>query len=42
MSLLDAGESLELVKRLAMKYYPEWERFADEEIAASGTAVQDV
>ena len=38
--LLDAGEeSLELVKRLAMKYYPE-ERFADEEIAASGTAVQ--
>lgn len=38
--LLEHGaESLALVKRLAMKYYPE-ERLADEEIEASGAAVQ--
>jgi len=32
-------EALALVKRLAMKYYPD-ERLVDEEIAASGKAVQ--
>lgn len=38
--LLKSGpEALALVKRLAMKYYPD-ERLADEEIAASGKAVQ--
>lgn len=36
----EAGEdSLKILKRLAMKYYPE-ERFADEEIARAGAAVQ--
>ena len=38
--LLESGpEALVLIKRLAMKYYPD-ERMADEEIAASGRAVQ--
>ena len=38
--LLESGpEALALIKRLAMKYYPD-ERMADEEIAASGKAVQ--
>ena len=38
--LLENGpETLALIKRLAMKYYPD-ERMADEEIAASGKAVQ--
>ena len=38
--LLESGpEALALIKRLAMKYYPD-ERLADEEIAASGKAVQ--
>ena len=35
----DRAQTLILVKRLAMKYYPD-ERLADEEIAASGKAVQ--
>ena len=38
--LLESGpEALALIKRLAMKYYPD-ERLAEEEIAASGKAVQ--
>ena len=38
--LLESGpEALALIKRLAMKYYPS-EQLADEEIAASGRAVQ--
>ncbi len=38
--LLESGpEALALIKRLAMKYFPD-ERLADEEIAASGKAVQ--
>ena len=38
--LLENGpETLALIKRLAMKYYPD-ERMADEEITASGKAVQ--
>ena len=35
----DRAQTLILVKRLAMKYYPD-ERLADEEIAASGKAVR--
>ena len=35
----DRAQTLILVKRLAMKYYPD-ERLADEEIAASGNAVR--
>lgn len=35
----DRTQTLILVKRLAMKYYPD-ERLADEEIAASGNAVR--
>ena len=38
--LLESGpEALALIKRLAMKYYPD-ERLAEEEIASSGKAVQ--
>ena len=38
--LLESGpEALALIKRLAMKYYPD-EHLAEEEIAASGKAVQ--
>ena len=35
----DRAQTLILVKRLAMKYYPD-ESLADEEIAASGKAVR--
>ena len=35
----DRAQTLILVKRLAMKYYPD-ERLADEEIAVSGNAVR--